>query len=190
MQDQSTTAPIEYRDVVGFPGYRVGDDGSVWTSWHNVGRGSGGGKGARNEIGGPWRKMKTDLLPGSIRVLVSMTRGDKVYKRKVHQLVLEAFVGPRPAGMEGCHEDGNPGNNAKGNLRWGTHQSNQQDMVRHGRTRKGERNPQAKLNPEKVCKIREESAAGVRSHVQIAKDHGVCRQTVDDIASRRIWKHI
>jgi hypothetical protein len=29
--------PIEYRDVVGFPGYRVGNDGSVWSrNWETV----------------------------------------------------------------------------------------------------------------------------------------------------------
>lgn len=49
-----------------------------------------------------------------------------------HRMVLEAFVGPRPEGMFGCHSDGNPANNALHNLRWGTHSENMQDAVRHG----------------------------------------------------------
>lgn len=52
--------------------------------------------------------------------------------RLVHRLVLEAFVGPCPEGMEGCHGDGDPTNNSLGNLRWDTATSNQLDKVRHG----------------------------------------------------------
>lgn len=59
--------------------------------------------------------------------------------RSLHRLVLEAFAGPFPAGMEGCHSDGNPLNNAASNLRWDTRSANQKDAVRqktHGNTRK------------------------------------------------------
>lgn len=52
--------------------------------------------------------------------------------RYVHHLVLEAFVGPRPAGQEGLHGDGNPANNRAANLRWGTRAQNSDDAVRHG----------------------------------------------------------
>jgi hypothetical protein len=52
--------------------------------------------------------------------------------RYVHQLVLEAFVGPRPSGMECCHGDGDPSNNRLVNLRWDTKSSNVLDRVRHG----------------------------------------------------------
>lgn len=53
--------------------------------------------------------------------------------RPAHQLVLEAFVGPRPEGMETLHGNGVPGDNRLGNLRWGTHAENAQDTLRHGR---------------------------------------------------------
>lgn len=52
--------------------------------------------------------------------------------RKVHHLVLEAFVGPRPPGQEGCHWDDDPGNNHLPNLRWGTRSDNMQDAIRNG----------------------------------------------------------
>lgn len=55
----------------------------------------------------------------------------------VHVLVLLAFVGPRPEGMLGCHNDGNPANNHLSNLRWDTPSSNSRDTVKHGT------NPQA-----------------------------------------------
>jgi hypothetical protein len=50
----------------------------------------------------------------------------------VHKLVLEAFVGPAPVGMECCHNDGIPSNNVLSNLRWGTKSSNALDQVKHG----------------------------------------------------------
>lgn len=52
--------------------------------------------------------------------------------RQVHQLVLEAFVGPKPPGMVGCHWDGNPANNRIENLRWDTQSANLFDAMRHG----------------------------------------------------------
>jgi hypothetical protein len=51
----------------------------------------------------------------------------------VHHLVLEAFVGPRPEGMNGLHWDDDAMNNQLDNLRWGTDSDNQQDRVRNGR---------------------------------------------------------
>lgn len=51
----------------------------------------------------------------------------------VHRLVLEAFVGPCPEGMETCHRDCNPANNNLSNLRWDTHPENIKDSVRLGR---------------------------------------------------------
>ena len=53
-------------------------------------------------------------------------------RHMVHALVLITFVGPRPDGMQGCHNDGDPGNNWIGNLRWDTPSSNMVDRVEHG----------------------------------------------------------
>lgn len=50
----------------------------------------------------------------------------------VHTLVLEAFRGPRPIGMECCHNNGNGHDNHLSNLRWDTPSSNNKDKVRHG----------------------------------------------------------
>lgn len=52
--------------------------------------------------------------------------------RKVHHLVLEAFVGPCPPGMQCLHGDGDPTNNALANIKWGTASENMLDRVRHG----------------------------------------------------------
>lgn len=65
-------------------------------------------------------------------VLVGLRRDGKPTTHTVHKLVLQAFVGPRPPGMECRHMDGNPTNNALSNLRWGTRKENMRDQLRHG----------------------------------------------------------
>jgi hypothetical protein len=47
-------------------------------------------------------------------------------------LALEAFVGPRPDGFVGCHNDDDPLNNHISNLRWDTYSGNNRDLVRLG----------------------------------------------------------
>ena len=51
----------------------------------------------------------------------------------VHRLVLTAFVGPCPEGMEACHADDDKSNNHLSNLRWDTRSANTYDKVRNGR---------------------------------------------------------
>jgi hypothetical protein len=54
-------------------------------------------------------------------------------RRPIHQLVLAAFVGPMPQGHEVRHLDGDPGNNRRENLRYGTSLENSEDQRKHGR---------------------------------------------------------
>jgi hypothetical protein len=49
----------------------------------------------------------------------------------VHDCVLEAFAGPRPPGMLGCHDDDDPWNCDASNLRWDTNRANQLDRFKH-----------------------------------------------------------
>lgn len=51
----------------------------------------------------------------------------------VHNLILGAFVGPKPRPDSfGCHHDDNPDNNTLSNLYWGDRSTNAHDMVRNG----------------------------------------------------------
>lgn len=63
---------------------------------------------------------------------VSLTVDGKVRRAQVHTLVLEAFVGLRPAGHQARHLDGDRLNNALSNLAWGTVSTNLRDKTRHG----------------------------------------------------------
>lgn len=74
------------------------------------------------------------------RVLVNLSNGHSGgHSYRVHRLVLEAFIGPCPLGMETLHADDDSTNNRLSNLRWGTRSENEHDSVRnghHGQARK------------------------------------------------------
>ena len=58
--------------------------------------------------------------------------GGQKLNRKVHVLVAEAFIGPRPAGQEVRHRNGDQLDNSPGNLVYGTRAENAQDALGHG----------------------------------------------------------
>lgn len=63
---------------------------------------------------------------------VNLSVDGKAKMRTVHQLVLEAFIGPRPHGQEACHNNGDPHDNRLENLRWDTKSANSYDALQHG----------------------------------------------------------
>lgn len=69
----------------------------------------------------------------------------------------------------------------------GSHADNMADMVRVGRSVKGERQWAAKLTPDKVREIRRRCAAG-ESKASVARSLGVSRPTVSYVASGLAWK--
>lgn len=65
--------------------------------------------------------------------LVTLRRPGAGSKRWLHQLVTEAFHGPRPyPGAEVRHGEGGRSDNRASNLRWGTRSDNMFDSVRDG----------------------------------------------------------
>lgn len=54
------------------------------------------------------------------------------HSRRVHSLVLEAFIGQRKPGDEACHNDGNRKHNCVANLRWDSRAENHDDKWKHG----------------------------------------------------------
>ena len=98
----------------------------------------------------------------------------------VHRLVLLAFVGPCPEGMEVCHNDSNPANNRLDNLRYDTHLNNQIDMAYVGnRSRQIIKVPQ-------VYEIRARLEHG-DTCIAIAEDYGVDKSTISKIKQGRNW---
>jgi len=177
---------VSYRDVPGHPAYRVGDDGTIWSNWHRSGPG-GGRRGSRVLPGGPWKLLKA-MTDGYGRKSVMLRPGNR--QAFVHQLILEAFVGPCPEGMECCHNDGNPANNRLTNLRWDTHKANAADQVLHGTHHRGERHGLAKLTDHQVRSIRAEYARGGISQGQLAAKYGTTQSNVWRVIHRTRWAHV
>ena len=64
---------------------------------------------------------------------VSLCRNGVAKTARVATLVMAAFVGPRPMGMEIRHfPDRNPANCSLANLSYGTHSQNEKDKIEHG----------------------------------------------------------
>jgi hypothetical protein len=109
--------------------------------------------------------------------------------KKLHQLVCEAFHGPRPSLRHGvAHADGNPRNNRAGNLRWATQRENLADAIVHGTSRRG-RSKSALLSDDAARVIKVLLAQGVMQRV-IAARYGVARTTINNIAIGKNWRHV
>lgn len=70
-------------------------------------------------------------LGGTGYYFVRLTKNAIGKSYAVHRLVLQAFVGPCPEGMEACHNNGIATDNRLENLRWDTAQSNSHDQFEH-----------------------------------------------------------
>lgn len=178
---------IQYRDIPGFPGYKVCDDGSVWSCWRKVGLGRW--HGSRYVIGDVWTQKRPGHSKKQGHETVSLTRNGGLHSKWVHRLVLEAFIGPCPEKMECCHYDGNPRNNRLDNLRWDTKKNNCADAIRHGRTTRGDRNARAKLTRDDVIEIRQRYANG-ETQGAIAKSKLVSQATIWRIVRHKCWSHV
>ena len=195
MSEQSTPAPIpeqpqvEYRDVAGFPGYRVGNDGSVWSCYKRVGSRMIGIGSPRRALSDEWHPL-APVTDRKNRPTVQLCREGRAYRRHIHRLVLEAFVGPCPQGMECCHfPDRDPSNNRLDNLQWGTPSENWADRFVHGTDFRGEKSPSAKLTQEDVRYIRTVYVPGCRRFGQgaLSRKYGVDQSTISLIISGKNW---
>lgn len=117
-----------WKPVVGFEGsYEVSNLGRV--------------RGVDRIIGGPHgpRLWKGRVLRAGAsacgrhkRLGVMLLLGGKFKTMRIHRLVMAAFIGPCPKGLEVCHNDGNASNNHLANLRYDTRSENIKDQLRHG----------------------------------------------------------
>lgn len=109
--------------------YRVSDRGNVWSQPRATTRGG----------------LLKHIIDKRGYHYVTLTKDGQQRRFQVHRLMMAAFDKPCPDGMEVRHLDGNPANNrwapggteeearaAGGNLFYGTHGENMQDMLRHG----------------------------------------------------------
>ena len=157
----------EWRNVVGFEGlYEISNHGNV-------------------------RSLKTGKIKNQTinkkdnRPFLNLWKENKQKIMRPHKLVLEAFVGICPQGMECCHNDGNTFNNHIDNLRWDTHTSNIHDRIKHGTSNRGERCGTSKLTLEQVNSIRKDD----RLQRIIAEEYGVKQSLISRIKNGVRWQH-
>jgi hypothetical protein len=176
MSDLNLTTSVEYRDIPGFPNYRVGSDGTVWSCKNRFQK---------------WFQLK--VYPNPYRrnyVNVILWRNNVMYNRSLHGLVLTTFIGPCPPGMEACHHpDPDVSNNRLENLRWDTKKENQKDIDRLGRRKKGIDAPRGRLTDDQVRELRRLRAEKVPVKV-VAAQFGIHCETVTSIANRRQRKDV
>lgn len=156
----------EWRDVDGFPPYKIS----------NLGRVMG-----LRKILKPW------MLGGYPSFKFRGPDGKKVQKY-AHSLLLEAFVGPRPEGFVCRHKNGVRTHCVLSNLTWGTYAENEADRKLHGTDNGGEANGQAKLTWEQVREIRRTYRPRKRNFRRdIAQKYGVDVKTIQQIISGKHW---
>jgi hypothetical protein len=109
------------KPIAKHPGYWVSSIGNIYSDWY---------RGRRPPIYDP--KYRRKLRPGKIKsghLIVVLGRQNV---RQLHRLVLEAFRGPCPRGMETRHLDDDKLNNRIENLVWGTRSENIVDAYKNG----------------------------------------------------------
>jgi len=165
-----------WKDIVGFEGlYRVSNMGNV-ISLHGRGEPEKALALIRNNDG---------------YIVANLYKQGRLSRKGVHRLILEAFVGPCPKGMEGCHNDGDRTNNALSNLRWDTKKSNHADKVKHGTVMTGEKNPACTVTEATVRAIKARLKDGGHGIVtKVANEFGLKRSLVSDIKSGRSWASV
>ncbi len=177
--------PEEWRPVVGFEGrYEVSSLGRVRSMDCRVYH-----QGVKRSFfsyhkGQPLRQTSRG---GYLAVMLPHKSGN--YHQRpvnVHQLVAEAFLGPRPHGMDICHGDGVKKNNATSNLRYASRRENEADKIAHGTDQRGERHPRAKLTAEQVRQIR--LLAPYDSQEILAGHYGVTKSLISKIVTNECWK--
>lgn len=173
-----------WKPVVGFEGlYEVSDQGRVRSLdrvlW------------VRNPWGriGPRRYRGRIIRPGPHQggyLAIHLNREGEVKSTTAHVLVAQAFIGPRPPGMEVCHNDGDKKNCARSNLRYDTPSGNNRDKEKHGTARKGDNHQTAKLTSGAVKAIR----ASCEPQQVLAERFGCTFSNISAVQLRKSWRHV
>ena len=144
----------EWRDCVGIPDYQVSNLGNVR-----------GPRGLRKPIKEP---------SGYLRI--TFHRFGRHFKRTIHSLVCEAFIGPRPEGLQILHDDDDKTNNKLSNLSYGTPKENTVKCKQQLR----------RFSEDTIRFIRTTDY----SHRKLAKAFGVSRGCIQNIKERKIYKDV
>lgn len=150
------------KPIPNFPHYCITKGGQVWSV-----------------------RRKRFLTPyeGHGGLLVVLCENTCKFRKLVHRLVLEVFIGLCPEGMVCCHNDGDFNNNNVNNLRWDSRTANELDKHKHGTIT-------SKLTTADACFVVYLRMCVKLKYREIAKIVGCSMNVVNSIVNRRKWKHI
>lgn len=160
-----------------YPDYKVSEDGRVMRITAAPGAHVG-------RILKPWRR------DDGYAMYIIRHDGRSIHK-KAHQLVAEAFLGPKPfPAAEVCHNDGDPSNDHYKNLRWDTRASNHQDKVAHGTDNRGSKHPQSRFTDEQILEIFRLASTREKTQREIADQFDMQQAHVSRILLGKRWAHL
>ena len=172
--------PEQWKDIPGYEGlYQISNMGKVKRIAHSN----------CTYVG---RILKSDTTRKGYKVVYLCANGHKK-TRSIHQLVLEAFVGPKPSPSHvSRHLNGNPADNTINNLVWGTAKQNVEDAFFHG-TRfqpRGSQCGSAKLTENQVLQIKRLLLHEKYTQRMIALIFNVCESSISQIKLNKTWRHV
>ena len=106
-----------------------------------------------------------------------------------HRLSWEIHFGPIPDGMIVCHKCDTPACVNPAHLFLGTTADNMKDREEKGRHGFYDQSVLSPLSSEQVVDIRQRHAQG-ETQSALAREYGVCLNTVHKIVHRRSWRHV
>lgn len=121
-------------------------------------------------------------------LVAHMSANGKIHAKTVHSMVAAAFIGPRPDGLDVCHNNGIKTDNRASNLRYDTRSNNHKDKVGHGTVYAGA--TAAKLTPDAVRVIRAMNDNNTLDWDAAAKAFGVTRESIRRVVRKESWKHV
>lgn len=108
-----------------------------------------------------------------------------------HRVAFELFAGDVPNGLHVLHSCDNPSCVNPSHLWLGTNNDNVADKMKKGRapSHVGEKNGNSRLTPEDVLAIRIEFNSGI-SRDELSRNYGIAAQYVNQIAAKKVWRHL
>lgn len=172
-----------WKPIVGYEGfYDISDLGRV----KRVKRGQRTRPGFILKIHGAYtsrRGVRCKLVTGYPYVGLSHGKKGTTKKKRIHQAVAEAFLGPLPSGNQIHHKDGDVANNRLANLEYVTRHAHFND--KHDALR-GVANGNSKLTPADVRIV----MSSDESAIKLGKRLGVTQGTVLAIRNGKTWRHV
>ena len=167
--------------VLGFEGfYEASDMGRVRSVPRLVRFGT---RGAMRTTGGV---VLSPVMGSRGYPVVNLTRPGVRRQLFLHKVVLEAFTGGRPEGMEACHNNGETTDARLENLRWDTRSGNHKDKRKHGTWQVGEKANNSKLTEEVVIEIRKRGL----SAAQAQREYGLSKTNAKRIVRGDTWWYL